>query len=79
MSDLAPRFESVPVEVARSVAQREKMMTLARTSVCAICEEHVNLEQCKVDENGDPVHGECYVKKVQSGGEFFLSTSRRIS
>jgi hypothetical protein len=79
MSHLAPRFESVPVEVARRVAKREKMMTLARTSVCVICGEHVNLEQCKVDEDGDPVHGECYVKKVQSGGELFLNTSRRIS
>jgi hypothetical protein len=67
MSDLAPRFEDVPVEIARDVARRErkeKTNAHARANVCRICGEEVQLEQCKIDEDGGPVHGDCYVKKV---------------
>jgi len=32
---------------------------------CAICNEPVQLETSKTDENGRAVHGECYVLKVR--------------
>jgi len=31
---------------------------------CWICGKTISLEQCKVDEQGLPVHEECYVAKV---------------
>jgi hypothetical protein len=68
MSELAARFEDVPVEIARNVARRERKTKLnrhTRTSMCAICGEAVKLEHCKVDESGFAVHGDCYVKKVR--------------
>ncbi len=61
------KFEEVPVEVARKVAQREKMISVSRESECSICGKAVKLEQCKVDENGNPVHDHCYVRKVRAG------------
>ena len=65
MADLAPRFEDVPVEVARRVAQREKMKMRSGVSVCMICGGEVKLEQCKIDEEGGAVHEDCYSKKVR--------------
>lgn len=64
MSAAMPRFEQVSVEVARKVAERERMNSLALASICAICGREVSLEQCKVDEYGAAVHDGCYVKKV---------------
>ena len=31
---------------------------------CAICKTPVNLEQCKVDEYGQAVHEDCYIRKI---------------
>jgi hypothetical protein len=31
---------------------------------CAICKSDVNLEQCKVDEYGQAVHEDCYIRKI---------------
>ena len=31
---------------------------------CSICNEPVELETGKIDEDGKPVHEECYVQKV---------------
>jgi hypothetical protein len=65
MLEAAPRFEQVPIEVARKVAQQEKSkMNRLGKSVCAICGNEVKLEHCKIDEDGEPVHSECYVNKV---------------
>ncbi len=58
------KFEQVPVELAKKVARREKMSSVSGESVCSICGKAVKLEQCKIDENGNPVHDHCYVKKV---------------
>ena len=35
-----------------------------RTVVCGICEKQVTLEDCKIDENGQAVHEDCYVRVV---------------
>lgn len=35
-----------------------------RTVLCWICGECVTLEDCKVDENGQAVHEECYMMVV---------------
>jgi hypothetical protein len=35
------------------------------TASCAVCNRPVNLEVCKVDERGRPVHEECYAHKIQ--------------
>lgn len=31
---------------------------------CWICGKEINLNNCKTDERGLPVHGECYVAQV---------------
>jgi len=43
------------------------MATLTKTpKVCWICGKVVNLEECKVDAKGLPVHEDCYVLKLTS-------------
>ena len=32
--------------------------------ICWMCGKTVNLEECKVDANGLPVHENCYVTKL---------------
>jgi hypothetical protein len=36
---------------------------------CWICGNTVDLETCKVDEHGMPVHGDCYFLKVALASE----------
>ena len=36
------------------------------TPTCWICGKTTSLEQCKIDESGLPVHGECYVAKIMA-------------
>lgn len=35
-----------------------------REPACAICGEPVNLKTARFDEDGKPVHEECYVEKI---------------
>jgi hypothetical protein len=35
-----------------------------RSFSCSICNESVELETAKIDENGKPVHEECYVQQI---------------
>ena len=35
-----------------------------RSFACSLCNESVELETAKTDERGEPVHEECYVKRV---------------
>ena len=35
-------------------------------SICAICNEPVTLETCKINEDGDATHEDCYVGKICS-------------
>lgn len=55
-------FEQVPVEVVKRIAQKDNSPLPA---FCAICGDEVALEQCKIDETGDPVHESCYVSRLQ--------------
>jgi hypothetical protein len=32
---------------------------------CSLCHESVELTTAKVDENGKPVHDECYVQSIK--------------
>jgi hypothetical protein len=34
--------------------------------ICPICNEGVTLETCKINEDGDATHEDCYVKKICS-------------
>lgn len=55
-------FEQVPVELVKRIAQLDNSPLPA---FCAICEDEVALEQCKIDEAGNPVHESCYVGRLQ--------------
>jgi len=58
-------FEQVPVAVAKQVAQAEAQSS-RRMVACAICGLRVELEECKVDENGDAVHDKCYLASMMA-------------
>jgi hypothetical protein len=47
--------------------------------VCSICGKPVSLQDCKVDEQGKPVHGTCYAAKVRSVTDGALRTWRQIA
>lgn len=56
-------FEQVPVSLAKKIATAE--MSLSSNFVfCVLCGHAVALEKCKVDENGGPVHENCYLAKT---------------
>jgi hypothetical protein len=39
-------------------------MSLRATHSCWICDRPVQLENCKIDERGKPVHEDCYAAKL---------------
>jgi|HubBroStandDraft_2_1064218.scaffolds.fasta_scaffold13280_6 hypothetical protein len=41
------------------------MPTSSHLPICPLCNEPVELETAKTDENGNAVHEECYTLKVQ--------------
>jgi hypothetical protein len=45
---------------------RSHLSPKAKFSTCSICNESVELETAKVDERGQPVHEECYARKLAS-------------
>jgi hypothetical protein len=47
--------------------------------VCSICGKPVSLEDCNVDEHGNPVHGTCYAAKVSSATDGALRPWRQIA
>jgi phage tail tube protein FII len=57
-------FEQVPIELALRVARQEARKSTARLVSCAICKMAVELEYCKIDEDGEPVHESCYIAKL---------------
>ena len=67
MGELRIRFAQVPVSFARKIAQRESMRSRMLAAQCSICGKVVELERCKIDERGKPVHDECYIGKMTKG------------
>jgi len=58
-------FEQVPVALAKSVAFRESHKhRLHHVVTCALCNQPVDIQECKTDERGSAVHEECYVAKA---------------
>jgi hypothetical protein len=46
---------------------------------CAVCNSPVELETCKVDERGKPVHEECYVARCRvNAGRVPIPPLRKI-
>jgi hypothetical protein len=41
-----------------------EMFSVRAAYCCWICGKPVTLENCKVDEHGFPVHGDCYVVRA---------------
>jgi hypothetical protein len=46
---------------------------------CALCNQRVELETAKTDENGKAVHEECYVAYVGSRFRVMMSTEHALS
>jgi hypothetical protein len=59
-------FEQVPIELALRVARQEARKSATRLVSCAICKMPVELEYCKIDEEGEPVHESCYIAKLST-------------
>ena len=57
-------FEQVPVAVAKQVAEQEMHVSHSGTISCAICGDPVELERCKIDEQGGAVHEGCYFERL---------------
>lgn len=53
-------FEQIPLEVVKKVAKEDKSNAI----LCAICVQPVDLKKCKIDEDGDAVHEDCYVTRL---------------
>lgn len=53
------------------------MASLAR--MCWICGTAVSLEDCKIDEHGNVVHGKCYAAKMRSRYDGGLRPWRQIA
>ena len=43
---------------------------------CWICGRAVSLEACKIDEQGNPVHEQCYVAKVAFNSGMLQRTTK---
>ena len=50
----------------RCVAVTNEGIATNPLRICWICGKTISLEQCKIDESGLPVHGECYVAKIMA-------------
>jgi hypothetical protein len=57
-------FEQVPLAEVKKAVGLEIFRPHPDLACCAICNEPVELERCKTDEDGDAVHEDCYVSKV---------------
>lgn len=57
-------FEQVPVEVARKAARAATPSSQSGQIPCVLCNSPVSLEECKVDERGNPVHDDCYIERL---------------
>ena len=42
-------------------------MTGEDSFLCSICFKSISLKNCKIDEDGRPVHGTCYAARVLHG------------
>lgn len=58
-------FEQVPIALAKTIARRESGATAAGLASCALCGNPVELERCKINEDGKAVHDICYLTIVQ--------------
>jgi hypothetical protein len=57
-------FEQVPIALAKRVAQAEAQLSQEGMIACAICGLRVELEHCKIDEDGGAVHDKCYLASI---------------
>jgi hypothetical protein len=57
-------FEQVPVALAKQVAEEERRGSQVQPVSCVICGAPVQLEHCKVDEDGGAIHEACYFERL---------------
>jgi len=72
-------FEQVPLSLVKKRIATHVAVT-ARTApvLCAICDAPVQLEHCKIDEDGEAVHDKCYLASLaKSPGTRNGRTSKR--
>jgi hypothetical protein len=57
-------FEQVPLSVVKKIAREKALSSASNLVACVICGAPVELEHCKINENGRAVHEKCYVEKL---------------
>lgn len=57
-------FQQVPLEAAGERERDESRSPSAGKVSCVMCGSPVSLEDCKLNEHGDPVHDGCYLDSV---------------
>lgn len=45
--------------------ENARMSSLPPLVICPVCHLPIDLEKSKTDENGNAVHGECYVQRLK--------------
>jgi hypothetical protein len=64
-------FEQVPLALAKQIALEEDAgLSSTRQIPCAICGVPIELEHCKINEDGQAVHDKCYFAKVKPPPKF---------
>ena len=63
MAKVKTFFEQVPVAIALQLVEQDSSERSA-PALCSICGTPVELENCKVNESGQAVHGKCYVSRI---------------
>jgi hypothetical protein len=56
--------QQVPLEAADEPERDETQSPQSGRVSCVICGCPVSLEDCKLDEQGDPVHDHCYFESL---------------
>jgi hypothetical protein len=57
-------FEQVPLALVKKLTQEKSWSSAANIVSCVICGTSVELEHCKINEDGRAVHENCYIEKL---------------
>jgi len=64
MHDPKTESQQVPLEAVSELERGEARSSHSGRVSCVICGSPVSLEECKLDERGDPVHDHCYFNSL---------------
>jgi len=66
-------FEQIPVEIVKKITAGNSREVSGAAAACAICGQHVGVENSNTDEHGRAVHEACYVARLRHSRVFHSS------